>query len=86
MGIHDYETMNEIRKAINQIDPFYYTVWRRLGFKYTSCSRVGKQIKKCGEMKGIAHFNDNIRDGLKGKVFEEEKWLCKMERKHGRPY
>ncbi len=23
-------------------------------------------------MKGIAHFNDNIRDGLKGSVFEEK--------------
>ena len=24
------------------------------------------------KMKGIAHFNDNIRDGLKGSVFEEK--------------
>ena len=23
-------------------------------------------------MKGIAHFNDNIRDGFKGSVFEEK--------------
>lgn len=23
-------------------------------------------------MKGIAHFNDDIRDGLKGSVFEEK--------------
>ena len=38
-------------------------------------------------MKGIAHFNDNIRDGLKGSVFEEKrKWVCKWKGAHGRPY
>ena len=33
-------------------------------------------------MKGIAHFNDNIRDGLKGSVFEEKKWVCKWKREN----
>ena len=38
-------------------------------------------------MKGIAHFNDNIRDGLKGSVFEEkEKWFYKWKGKYGRSY
>ncbi|MBL2906423.1 hypothetical protein ELK87_28710, partial [Klebsiella pneumoniae] len=28
--------------------------------------------KNAEKMKGIAHFNDDIRDGLKGSVFEEK--------------
>ena len=77
MGIHDYETMNEIRKAVNQID-FYYTTRRRMGFKYTSCTEL-KANQNAEKMKGIAHFNDNIRDGLKGRYLRKGKWFCKWK-------
>ena len=32
MGIHDVDTMNEIREAMDAIDPRILLLWRRLGY------------------------------------------------------
>ena len=74
MGIHDYETMNEIRKAVNQIDPSIILHGEGWDLNTPLAAEL-KANQKCREMKGIAHFNDNIRDGLKGSVFEEKKMV-----------
>ncbi|WP_241675872.1 type I pullulanase [Bacillus wiedmannii] len=72
MGIHDYETMNEIRKAVNQIDPSIMLHGEGWDLNTPLAAELKANQKNAEKMKGIAHFNDNIRDGLKGSVFEEK--------------
>ncbi|MBJ8108266.1 type I pullulanase [Bacillus cereus group sp. N6] len=72
MGIHDYETMNEIRKAVNQIDPSIILYGEGWDLNTPLAAELKANQKNAVKMKGIAHFNDNIRDGLKGSVFEEK--------------
>ncbi|PEL81269.1 type I pullulanase [Bacillus wiedmannii] len=72
MGIHDYETMNEIRKAVNQIDPSIILHGEGWDLNTPLAAELKANQKNAEKMKGIAHFNDNIRDGLKGSVFEEK--------------
>ena len=72
MGIHDYETMNEIRKAVNQIDPSIILHGEGWDLNTPLAAELKANQKNAEKMKGIAHFNDDIRDGLKGSVFEEK--------------
>ena len=72
MGIHDYETMNEIRKAVNQIDPSIILHGEGWDLNTPLAAELKANQKNAEKMKGIAHFNDDIRDGLKGNVFEEK--------------
>ncbi|WP_002147662.1 type I pullulanase [Bacillus cereus] len=72
MGIHDYETMNEIRKGVNQIDPSIILHGEGWDLNTPLAAELKANQKNAEKMKGIAHFNDNIRDGLKGSVFEEK--------------
>ncbi|MGX5363844.1 type I pullulanase [Bacillus sp. HMA207] len=72
MGIHDYETMNEIRKAVNQIDPSIILHGEGWDLNTPLAAELKANQKNAEKMKGIAHFNDNIRDGLKGSVFEDK--------------
>ncbi|PFB32098.1 type I pullulanase [Bacillus cereus] len=72
MGIHDYETMNEIRKALNQIDPSIILHGEGWDLNTPLAAELKANQKNAEKMKGIAHFNDNIRDVLKGSVFEEK--------------
>ncbi|MGG0459527.1 type I pullulanase [Bacillus mycoides] len=72
MGIHDFETMNEIRKAVNQIDPSIILHGEGWDLNTPLAAELKANQKNAEKMKGIAHFNDNIRDGLKGSVFEDK--------------
>ncbi len=72
MGIHDYETMNEIRKAVDQIDPSIILHGEGWDLNTPLAAELKANQKNAEKMKEIAHFNDNIRDGLKGSVFEEK--------------
>ncbi|EJQ80568.1 MULTISPECIES: type I pullulanase [Bacillus cereus group] len=72
MGIHDYETMNEIRKAVDQIDSSIILHGEGWDLNTPLAAELKANQKNAEKMKGIAHFNDNIRDGLKGSVFEEK--------------
>ncbi|WP_144572180.1 type I pullulanase [Bacillus paramycoides] len=71
MGIHDYETMNEIRKGVNQIDSSIILHGEGWDLNTPLAAELKANQKNAEKMKGIAHFNDNIRDGLKGSVFED---------------
>lgn len=76
MGIHDIETMNEIRTAFNQAEKgilIYGEGWTGGPSPLSPQERALKDnIHKMNV--GIAAFNDNIRDGMKGNVFcSEEK-------------
>ncbi|MED0963968.1 type I pullulanase [Bacillus paramycoides] len=72
MGIHDYETMNEIRKGVNQIDPSIILHGEGWDLNTPLAAELKANQKNAEKMKGIAHFNDNIRDGLKGSVFADK--------------
>ncbi len=73
MAIHDIETMNIIAKELHKIDPsifIYGEGWTAgdspLPVEKRALKAHGKQLDK------IAVFSDDLRDGLKGSVFEHE--------------
>ncbi len=67
MGIHDIETMNMIREALDKVDPtifIYGEGWTAAGTPLAEDKRAVKINAK--KLKGIAVFSDDIRDALKG--------------------
>jgi len=67
MGIHDIETMNEIRAALNKVDPtivIYGEGWTAGDSSLTEEKRALKKNAK--QLNDIAVFSDDIRDALKG--------------------
>ncbi len=74
MGVHDIETMNEIRKAVNEVDPticIYGEGWAAEAPQYPADSLAMKG--NVAQMPGIAVFSDELRDGLCGSVWEKTK-------------
>ncbi len=71
MGIHDIQTMNEIRRVLNGMDPsilVYGEGWTGGLSPLPDWKRAMKNnIKDMNH--GIAAFSDNIRDTIKGNVF-----------------
>ncbi|WP_234121743.1 type I pullulanase [Clostridium hydrogenum] len=69
MGIHDFETMNKLREALNQIDGrimLYGEGWDlNTNLSYEKKAIMYNSFK----MPQIGHFNDIIRDSIKGTVF-----------------
>ncbi|MDF2944147.1 MAG: pullulanase, type [Herbinix sp.] len=71
MGIHDIQTMNEIRQALNEVDPsilVYGEGWTGGMSPLPEWKRALKDNVK-NMNPGIAAFNDNLRDAVKGSVF-----------------
>jgi pullulanase len=73
MGIHDIETMNQISAELHKIDPSIFVY----GEGWTAGSTplpTEKQALKANTYKldKIAAFSDDLRDGLKGSVFQEK--------------
>lgn len=74
MGIHDIETMNQIRKAVNQVDPsivIYGEGWSAQAPQYPADSLAIKAY--VGQMPGIAVFSDEFRDGMRGPFNDDHK-------------
>ena len=71
MGIHDIQTMNELRRVLNEMDPsilVYGEGWTGGLSPLPDWKRALKNnIKNMNS--GIAAFNDNLRDTIKGGVF-----------------
>ncbi len=73
MGIHDLVTMNAIRTALNQVDPtilIYGEGWTAGASPLPESKRALKANMSALDT-GIAAFSDDLRDGIKGSVFEE---------------
>lgn len=73
MGIHDIETMNLIADTLRKIKPsivLYGEGWTAGGSPLPESKRAIK--KNASELKGIAVFSDDMRDGIKGSVFNIE--------------
>jgi len=67
MGIHDIVTMNEIRKALDRIDPtifIYGEGWTAGPSPLAEDKRAVKKNAK--KLNNVAVFSDDIRDALKG--------------------
>ena len=79
MGCHDIETMNEIRKAVDKIDPTLFIYGE--GWSAGACAipneRLGMKAN-IPQMPGIAAFSDEIRDALRGPFSDDTKaaWLA----------
>ena len=74
MGVHDIETMNQIRAAVNDIDPTIFIYGE--GWSAGSCGLPGEQLgikANVGKMPGIAAFSDEIRDALRGPFDNDKK-------------
>ena len=67
MGVHDIETMNQIRAMVDAIDPTIYIYGE--GWSAGSCAYPQEQLAMKAHiyrMPGIAAFSDEIRDALRG--------------------
>ena len=79
MGCHDIETMSEIRKAVDKIDPTLFIYGE--GWSAGACAipneRLGMKAN-IPQMPGIAAFSDEIRDALRGPFSDDTKaaWLA----------
>jgi pullulanase len=70
MGIHDIETMNLISDTLHKIKPsivLYGEGWTSSSSPLPEEKRALK--KNAAQLNGIAVFSDDMRDGIKGSVF-----------------
>ena len=78
MGCHDIETMNAIRKAVDEIDPSIFIYGE--GWSAGGCGLPNEQLgmkANIPQMPRIAAFSDEIRDALRGPFDDDSKcgWL-----------
>ncbi|WP_083392229.1 type I pullulanase [Bacillus sp. MUM 13] len=71
MGILDVTTMNEVRKSLNKINPSIIVLGEGWDLNTPLDPSQKANQKNASKMTGIAHFNDGIRDAIKGSVFED---------------
>jgi pullulanase len=74
MGVHDIETMNQIRAEVNAIDPSIFIYGE--GWSAGQCAYpVEKLATKANipQMPGIAAFSDDMRDALRGPFSDDHK-------------
>ena len=79
MGLHDVQTMQEVESAVHEKNPnaiIYGEGWT-MGATIDGSAQANQgnisKIQPTGDAIGaVAVFNDVIRDGLKGSVFEKE--------------
>ena len=67
MGVHDIETMNQIRQMVDSIDPTIFIYGE--GWSAGACAYPQEQLgmkANIYKMPGIAAFSDEIRDALRG--------------------
>ena len=70
MGIHDIQTMNMISDTLHKIKPsivLYGEGWTSSSSPLPEEKRALK--KNAAQLKGVAVFSDDMRDGIKGSVF-----------------
>ena len=78
MGVHDIQTMNEIRQMVDEIDPTIYIYGE--GWSAGSCAYPQEQLgmkANITKMPSVAAFSDEIRDALRGPFSDDTKpgWL-----------
>ena len=74
MGCHDIETMNAIRKAVDEIDPTIFIYGE--GWSAGECALPTAQLgvkANIPQMPRIAAFSDDMRDALRGPFSDDTK-------------
>ena len=74
MGVHDIETMNAIRRAVDEIDPTIFIYGE--GWSAGSCALPAEQLgmkANISRMPRIAAFSDELRDALRGPFSDDTK-------------
>ena len=74
MGCHDIETMNAIRKAVDEIDPTIFIYGE--GWSAGQCALPAEQLASKANipmLPRIAAFSDELRDGLRGPFSDDTK-------------
>ena len=74
MGVHDIETMQQIRAEVNKIDPSIYIYGE--GWSAGSCAYpVDKLAMKANtqQLNGIGAFSDDMRDAFRGPFSDDHK-------------
>ena len=74
MGVHDIETMNQIRHEVNNIDPSIYIYGE--GWSAGSCAYPTEKLAmkaNAQKLDGIGAFSDEMRDALRGPFSDEHK-------------
>ncbi|MBQ9677576.1 MAG: type I pullulanase [Prevotella sp.] len=74
MGVHDIETMNEIRQMVDEIDPAIFIYGE--GWSAGACALPNEQLgmkANIQQMPRIAAFSDEIRDALRGPFSDDTK-------------
>ncbi len=75
MGIHDVTTMQKVREALDEIDRTIIIIGEGWNMGALPEDQRATQMN-ISKLDGIAAFNDQIRDGIKGSVFnaDEKGW------------
>jgi len=68
MGLMDIQTINEITAALKVIDPTIIVIGEGWNMGTLPEDQKANQVN-IAKLNNVAHFNDQIRDGLKGSVF-----------------
>lgn len=74
MGVHDIETMNQIRKALDETYPATFIYGE--GWSAGTCAYPTEKLAmkaKMSRMPGIAAFGDEMRDALRGPFNDDHK-------------
>ena len=74
MGVHDIETMNQIRAEVNKIDPTIYIYGE--GWSAGSCAYPQEKLAmkaNTQQLNGIGAFSDDMRDALRGPFSDDHK-------------
>lgn len=72
MGIHDIETMNDLTKEVKKVNPNIMVYGEGWTAKDSPLPEEKRALKKhILQMPQISAFSDDIRDGLKGSVFDD---------------
>ena len=74
MGVHDIETMQQIRQMVNQIDPTIYIYGE--GWSAGSCAYPTEKLAmkaNTQQLQGIGAFSDDMRDALRGPFSDDHK-------------
>lgn len=74
MGVHDIETMNQIRHEVNNIDPSIYIYGE--GWSAGSCVYPTEKLAmkaNAQKLDGIGAFSDEMRDALRGPFSDDHK-------------
>lgn len=73
MGIHDISTMNDVAKTLKEINPHIFVYGEGWTAGDSPLPEKDRALKKhIKQMPQVTAFSDDIRDGLKGSVFEDK--------------